>query len=123
MLSLKKVAVGIATMTLAILGEVVPANAMPSHDDYRALSCSQDGLAQVDGRAIYLWNCNNSFHAQIANASQGDLVYLKGDGAGKTAYATVPGGRTSVNTTSVGPAGGPWHACGAVNNRPDEVCT
>lgn len=123
MLSLKKVVVGIATMTLAMLGEVAPANALASPDDYRALGCSQDGLAQVDGRAIYLWNCNNSFHAQIANASQGDLVYLKGDAAGKTAYATVPGGSTSVDTTSVGPDGGPWHACGAISNRPHEVCT
>lgn len=123
MLPLKKVAVGIATMALVMLGEVTPANALPSPDDYRALGCSQHGLAQVDGRAICLWNCNNSFHAQIANTSQGDLVYLKGDTAGKTAYATVPGGSTNVDTTSVGPDGGPWHACGAISNRPDEVCT
>lgn len=40
----KKVAVVIATMTLAIRGEVAPANAMPSLNDYRALGCSQDGL-------------------------------------------------------------------------------
>lgn len=123
MLSLKKMALGIAAVTLAMLGDVAPANAMPDLNSYSALDCSMDGLAQVDGRAVYLWNCNNSFHAQITNASEHDLVYLKGDGAGKTAYATVPFGSTRADTTSVGPEGGPWHACGAVNNRPDEVCT
>lgn len=122
MLSLKKVTLGIASMALVMLGQAVPANAMNGHGNYAVLGCSHI-RKEVEGRVVYLWNCDNSYHAEIVNASEGDLVYLKGDEAGKTAYATVPGGSTRVNTRSVGPDGGPWHACGVVNDRNAEVCT
>lgn len=126
MLSLKKVTLGISAIALAMLSAVAPANAMPSPGDYGALvrqpGCSET-IKELHGRVIYLWNCDNSYHAQIANASKGDRVWLRGDSAGDTAFATVPDGETSANTSSRGPEGGPWHACGAADNRTDEVCT
>ncbi len=86
-----------------------------------AASCTKLTVASKDGRVLYLWKCGTELHGQLANASTGDLAYLRAPGGQTTGGKRVAAGKTSVNT---GNASGKWAACVAVKNRPGkDWCT
>ncbi|TRY17222.1 hypothetical protein FOJ82_11720 [Tessaracoccus rhinocerotis] len=80
-------------------------------------------IASKDGRTVYLWRCGSNVHAQLVNASTGDLVFLRTAGGTSLGGARVPSGKTSVNSGSYSLAQtGVVKACVTPTNR-SEWCT
>ena len=77
-------------------------------------SCTQLKVNSKDGRVVYLWKCGTQLHAQLVNASPGDLVYLRASNGNTTGGQKVPAGATSVNS---GSASGTWQGCVKPTNR------
>ena len=123
----------VAAIALAIpLIPVTQANA--------ATGCAIQGGVSLFGRDGTLWRCSDGYHGQISGgaATYQDLVQVRSyqdiGGCGKftcpmgwvtVASATIPAGKTSVNTNAVFVSGTSTAVivCIKANNRPDVACS
>jgi hypothetical protein len=115
--TLGRTAIITSAMIAALGTATATANTTPSTKTPLAPAAScfiDEGPRSLNGRAIYLWYCDESgWHGQIANASWDDGIWLNSQPwGGVVNKAFVEEGRTSADTASVGGAGSPWRACG-----------